>query len=266
MVGGKCAGPQDFGAAFTALLDAAALTPDKIVSRLARNGVPISRSVLYDWKKGAHLPEDANLLLAVVNVCLAAAGDRRADLRPAPHDDGDWKRLLAQAKETRDSRAGRTRRAEPKSRRMGSVAHGRLIVDWDPVELGVHRAIGLKALPDYVPRRHDELLMSVLNPASMGSRLVVLRGGSSTGKSRAAYQAILERLPDWQVDYPRTAAALADRLGAGVAPRTVLWLDELRHYVDEVDGPRALTRLAELLAATGQVVAITCLWPEVWAA
>ena len=59
---------------------------------------------------------------------------------------------------------------------------------------------------------------------------MVLRGGSSTGKTRAAYEAVLGRLADWQLDYPRDPGALTVRLDAGIPARTVLWLGELRQY------------------------------------
>lgn len=94
-------GPEDFGAAFTSLLDAAGATPDSVVRAL---NAAVSRSVLYDWKKGAHLPNDSQLLLQVVEVCLQLAGDD-ADLRGAPGGVQGWLKLLAEAKQTRDNDA-----------------------------------------------------------------------------------------------------------------------------------------------------------------
>lgn len=94
----------------------------------------------------------------------------------------------------------------------------------------------------------------------------MLRGGSSTGKSRAAYQAVKECLPSWRVDYPRTPAALEQRLRDGVAPHSVIWLGELRDYVERADGPVALDLLADLLDSDRQIVVITTLWHEHWAA
>src|SRR5215469_11403037 len=86
---------------------------------------------------------------------------------------------------------------------------GRVVGRWDPVELGVHQVIGGGLLPTYVPRPHDDLLRAVLDSAVASSRLVVVRGGSSTGKTRAAYQAVAHVLSDWQLDYPLNAAALS---------------------------------------------------------
>jgi hypothetical protein len=141
--------------------------------------------------------------------------------------------------------------------------HGRLARDWDPAELGVHRVVGGGPQPPYIPRRHDELLKAMLNPAVRASRLVVVRGGSSTGKSRAAYQAVMARLAGWRLEYPQDPAALADHLETGIPNRTVLWLGELRDYADADGGPQALSRLAGLLHGDGNIV-ITTVWPEHW--
>jgi hypothetical protein len=142
--------------------------------------------------------------------------------------------------------------------------HGKLSRLWDPVDLGVHRVIGGGPLPPYIRRSHDFLLQAVLGPEVAANRLIAVRGGSSTGKSRAAYEAVLDLLPDWLLDYPLTAGALVERLEVGVGRRTVLWLGELRHYVSDVDGSKALGRLADLMAHDAQVVVITTLWPRDW--
>ena len=140
-------------------------------------------------------------------------------------------------------------------------SHGRRVRRWDPVDLGVHQVIGGGRMPPYVHRPHDELLRAVLDPAVAASRLVVVRGGSSTGKTRAAYEAVADRLPGWRVDYPLDPAALAGRLEAGIPARTVLWLGELSQYAD--GGPAVLGPLADLLQGKGHLV-ITTMWPEQW--
>ncbi|MGH3288736.1 MAG: hypothetical protein ACRDPD_29340, partial [Streptosporangiaceae bacterium] len=140
-------------------------------------------------------------------------------------------------------------------------AHGRPVTQWKPVELGVHQVIGGGPMPAYVRRPHDELLRAVLDPAVPASRLVVVRGGSSTGKTRAAYEAVTGLLADWQLDYPLTASALDARLEAGIPARTVLWLGELRQYADADGGLAVLGRLADLLMREGHLV-ITTMWPE----
>ena len=127
----------------------------------------------------------------------------------------------------------------------------------------MHQVIGGGPMPAYVRRPHDELLRAVLDPAVPASRLVVVRGGSSTGKTRAAYEAVADRLADWQLDYPLDPGALAARLEAGIPARTVLWLGELRQYADADGGAAVLGRLADLLEGEGHLV-ITTMWPEHW--
>ena len=139
---------------------------------------------------------------------------------------------------------------------------------WKPTELGVHPATGggrPGSMPAYVRRPHDEVLRSMLDPGVPGSRLIVVRGEACTGKSRAAYEAVADRLADWSLEYPPTAAALAARLEAGIPAWTVLWLGELCRYADADGGAAALSRLAGLLEGDGHVV-ITTIWPEHWAA
>ena len=92
--------------------------------------------------------------------------------------------------------------------------YGRRVAQWTPVELGMHRVIDAGPMPTYVRRPHDELLRAALDPAVPASRLVVVRGGSSTGKTRAAYEAVAGRLAGWRLDYPLNPAALKERLDA----------------------------------------------------
>jgi hypothetical protein len=153
----------------------------------------------------------------------------------------------------------------PGSTTADKPTYGRSAARWDPVELGVHQVIGGGPMPPYVRRRHDDLLLAVLDPAVPTSRLVVVRGGSSTGKTRAAYEAVAARLADWQLDYPLDPGALAARLETGVPARTVLWLGELRQYADADGGPAVLASLADLLDDNGHLV-ITTVWPEQWTA
>ena len=141
--------------------------------------------------------------------------------------------------------------------------HGQPVRRWDPVELGVHQVTRDGRMPTYIRRPHDELLRAVLDPAVPASRLVVVRGGSSTGKTRAAYEAVADRLADLRVDYPLDPAALKERLDAGIPPGTVLWLGELRQYADADGGAAVLGRLADLLEGEGRLV-ITTMWPEQW--
>ena len=258
----RSAASVDFGSALTALLRAAGLKPDGVRAELGDRRRLVSRSTLYDWMKNEHLPEDDGPLLEIVHLCLATAQRRGVPVAPAPEDEGGWRRLLAEAKQARDARVAQAGRSP--SRLVGPTGRGESIQHWNPVTLGVHRAIGGGPQPGYVRRHHDDLLRRVLDPAVARSRIVVLRGGSSTGKTRAAYEAIRDCLPGWLLDYPRTAAILAGRLQEGFAPCTVVWLDELRHFTHQ--DTAVLAELNDLLTRNGRIVVITTLWPAHWAA
>jgi hypothetical protein len=151
----------------------------------------------------------------------------------------------------------------PEPAAAGKPTRGHPAAQWNPVELGVHQAIDGGPMPTYIRRPHDELLRAVLDPAVPASRLIVVRGGSSTGKTRAAYEAVAGQLADWQLDYPLNVAALKERLDAGIPIRTVLWLGELRQYADADGGTEVLGRLADLLQGEGHLL-ITSMWPEQW--
>jgi hypothetical protein len=148
------------------------------------------------------------------------------------------------------------------------VPDARPVGRWEPAELGVHPVTGggsHGSLPAYIRRPHDEVLRRVLDPEVADSRLIVLRGGACAGKSRAAYEAVADRLADWRLVYPPTSAALTALLAAGIPAWTVLWLGELRRYANADDGAVALSRLAELLGGESHLV-ITTVWPEHWEA
>jgi hypothetical protein len=139
----------------------------------------------------------------------------------------------------------------------------RLAGQWTPAELGVHPVAGGGPLPAYVRRPHDERLRVILAPPVAGSRLVVVRGEPGAGTTRAAWEAVAGLLAEWPLEYPRTAAALAARLAAGIPAGTVLWLGELGRYADADGGADALDRLDDLFDEDGYLVVAT-IWPWQW--
>lgn len=231
-----------FFVCFNTLIQASGLTPREISSRLRGTRHAVGRTTIYEWINGQHLPENADQFLAVMHACMGAAGERQADLGGLPRDDEAWRRVLAAA--------------------GGKTTRGKVISDWDPIRLGVYRVIGGGKLPAYVTRDHDDLLHAALDPGSAANRLIVLRGGSSTGKSRTAFEAIRARLPTWLVDYPPSEVATLARLSAGLRPQTVLWLDELRDYAETRAGRNALARLADLLGGEDKVIVLATLGPS----
>ena len=152
----------------------------------------------------------------------------------------------------------------------------------DPFDLEVHRPVqpegappDLPDLPSYVPREHDQVLGQVVRAAAAGrSGITVLVGGSSTGKTRAYWEALgllRDQDPPWRLWHPIDPSPpdAALRELPGIKPRTVVWLNEAQLYLDTADerGERVAARLRELLrdAGGGPVVVLATVWPEYWA-
>ena len=151
----------------------------------------------------------------------------------------------------------------------------------DPFDLEVHRPVqpedapaGLPVLPPYTPREPDEVLGQVVRAAAGGrSGIAVLVSGSSTGKTRARWEALAplrDQDPPWRLWHPIDPsppdAALAEL--AGIEPRTVVWLNEAQLYLETADerGERVAAGLRELLRDPGRapVLVLATLWPEYW--
>lgn len=160
---------------------------------------------------------------------------------------------------------------------------GRLLAEvTDPFSLEVHRAVqsgnspaGLPALPPYVTRDHDLKLAELVQSAADGvSGIAVLVGGSSTGKTRACWEALrmLRERPDpWRLWHPidpsRPQAALRGLTQIG--PQTVVWLNEAQLYLDvpaEGLGERIAAGLREAVRdpARAPVLVLATLWPQHW--
>jgi tetratricopeptide (TPR) repeat protein len=155
-------------------------------------------------------------------------------------------------------------RTGPQPRPAGAVR----VRDARPRRLGVHAAIQMPGavgeLPPYVPRDLDVDLRSAISAAvADGGGFVLLVGSSSVGKTRALAGAVQTVVPDWWLIHPDpTDADHLRAVAAGLATRTVVWLDELQRYLDP---PTALTAgLVRRLTAAGSVVLGT-LWPDEYA-
>jgi hypothetical protein len=103
--------------------------------------------------------------------------------------------------------------------------------------------------------------------------VVVLVGGSSTGKTRACWEALhlLRDQPGpWRLWHPidpsRPDAALREL--PAIEPRTVVWLNEAQFYLDVPGGvgERVAAGLRELLRDPGRgpVLVLATLWPQFW--
>ena len=151
------------------------------------------------------------------------------------------------------------------------------VSQWDPFSLGVHRSIiatqrswsgDLQQLPFYVPRDHDRQLRDLLNASPGSPLMVVLTGLSCTGKTRAAYEAVRNCLPEWRLIRPETAGDLLQFLADNdpLSPKTVIWLNETQIYLDGQDGEKAAASLRRVLAGSSCVVVLGSMWTSDWQA
>jgi glycine cleavage system regulatory protein/spore maturation protein SpmB len=149
----------------------------------------------------------------------------------------------------------------------------------DPFALEVHRPVDpdvpqpdLPVLPRYVSREHDAALAEVVTAAAAGtSGIAVLVGGSSTGKTRACWEALTllrDQPKPWRLWHPIDPQGALAGL-AGVEPRTVAWLNETQRYLGPVGGAgeQVAAGLRELLLERdrGPVLVLATLWPDYWA-
>ncbi|MFI6587429.1 transcriptional regulator [Embleya sp. NPDC050493] len=240
-----------------------------------RPAVVLSATVLSDWFNGRGVPADRVRFAFLVTWLEheAARLDRAYVATPA----AVWEQRRAEAERERRS-PGRPRAshgADPPA--CGKGFAGRPVREFtDPFALEVHRAIdapehtqaGLPVLPVYVPRAHDgELCEAVERAAGGESTMVTLVAGSSSGKTRACWEA-LRAVPDgWRLWHPlhpsppEAAAAGLSRVG----PRTVVWLNEAQTYLEPAGvGQRIATGLRELLndPRRGPVLVLATLWPD----
>jgi hypothetical protein len=125
-------------------------------------------------------------------------------------------------------------------------------------------------LPAYIVRQHDRGLKAVVDAAVAGrSGIAVLVGGSSTGKTRALWEAVRELPAPWRLWHPlsptRADAALAGL--TDIAPHTVVWLNEAQHYLGpELVGEHVAAGLRELFhdPLRAPVLVLATLWSEHW--
>jgi hypothetical protein len=271
--------PERFAAALRALYTAAGAPPYRVLVRQGagqRPQVKLTDSSLSDWINGRSVPADLAAVRFLVGYLESIAGRRGHQAR----GHGWWSALHAQARQFIYAKRGDL--PESRATTTATTARqrvGRPIRSYTPLALEVHRAIDVfdsvqpgDDLTPYVERDHDIHIREVVDAVADGaSRMLVLVGGSSTGKTRACWQAI-QCLPDrwwlWHpIDPSRTAAAALEL--SQVRPYTVAWLNDAQHYLLTADpalGERVAAGLRTLLRdeARGPVLILATIWPEFW--
>lgn len=213
-----------------------------------------------EWlrRDGGRAPRDADQVWALVQVWCRWAGRS-----PRPNDRQYWNGLVEAAQ-------------PPRTARSDTV--GRPLGEWpDPLDLELHPAIEsphdrLPGLPAYVEREHDTVLEQVVREALRRSTMTVLVGEAATGKTRACWESLRLLPDDWNLWHPiapsRPQATLKEIRSVG--PRTVIWLNELQHYLltPGVDlGEQVAAELRVLLRDRnrGPVLVLGTIWPRHWA-
>ncbi|GAA2034466.1 hypothetical protein GCM10009839_38740 [Catenulispora yoronensis] len=146
-----------------------------------------------------------------------------------------------------------------------------------PANLEVHAAAksvfdknSCTAEPDppltaYLPRGHDFELRKILSGTFAGgpSRLVILTGESSTGKTRALYEALLEVAPNAPLLHPTDAGDLLTFIKGGrVRSGCVLWLNEAQRFLYGTDGENAAGQLHAILHGSTGIAVVGTLWTD----
>jgi hypothetical protein len=131
-----------------------------------------------------------------------------------------------------------------------------------PRQLGIHATItaddATNELTSYVKRDFDVRLQDVIAKGVDAGCFVVLMGGSSTGKTRSLYEAVMNVVPDWWLVQPTRTRDIVDLVEAPI-DKIVLWLDDLHRFLG---GEPALTNDMVTRLVRKRTIVVGTLWPE----
>jgi hypothetical protein len=240
-----------------------------------------SPTTIGKWLHEGQFPQDIDSLLNLVRAVRTKAEE--AGLLQEPDvalllDTQQW-RSAYEAEAHRRADGTRTSVLAAQAREiLKRTLPGQPLADvTDPFHLEVHRAIGsevagLPELPAYVEREHDRLLAEVVAQAAAGaSRIAVLVGGSSTGKTRTCWEAphlLHEQEEPWQLWHPdptQPHTVLTEL--ANLAPHTVVWLNEAQFCLSPTPTGEEVARALRTLLHDPRrtpVLVLATLWPEHW--
>lgn len=243
------------------------------VARHAGGGSPVSKLTgkkISAWKTGTNVPRVFAELEGVLRVLIRGArSSGTQNVTSGLYDERQWAKWWREARHPQMEQ-----RASDQLPALGQIIDANL----NPFDLEVHRAIGSKGdefsltLPPYIKRVEDDYLRRIVDQTNTHSPIGVLIGGSSTGKTRMCWEAI-QHLAGWRLWHPINPGrpeALLDALERNlIPPRTVLWLNEIQHYLNTPGsgtGERVAAGLRELLRDGGRVpiLALGTIWPEYW--
>ncbi|WP_256726546.1 tetratricopeptide repeat protein [Streptomyces acidiscabies] len=175
-------------------------------------------------------------------------------------------------------------RGDPPARdRTASSRRVNLVGDLEPADalhLEVHPAFetdissgALSVLPPYIarPASVDDELRHQVARAAKSSRLLMVVGGSSTGKTRSCWEAVRAELPNWRIVHPlapdRPAALMRALREDVLEPRTVLWLNEANLYLLVKNYAAQVSASLQAVLTDpqrGPVLVLGTMWPDFW--
>ncbi|MFE2961183.1 P-loop NTPase family protein, partial [Nocardia tengchongensis] len=240
--------PQDLRVALRTLFASKHLSQNRVVARVNDAGTELGRSTLSNILSGATHLARWDTIASILTACQISDRELLA-----------WEQAY--------QRASQDGAGEPLTEHLNLI------------DLGLHKAITLDrswhdeaTLTAYVPRPHDSALAEIVTTVLGGqSKFVLLLGDSSTGKTRALWEALapLRGHGGWRLWHPTSPdrrTALREGL-ARARPRTVLWLNESQEYLggDGHSGDeQAAVALRDLLGdpLRGPVLIVGTLWRQ----
>ncbi|MFD8733394.1 hypothetical protein ACFV06_00555 [Streptomyces sp. NPDC059618] len=243
-----------------------------------------SPTTVGNWLRNIQFPQSFEPLLMIVRAVASQARAAGLDRQPAAAsvlDEQLWRRAYAAEAQRRADGTRVSVQAEQSRAVLERLRPGRPLSEvTDPFQLEVHHSIDSSRanqalLPTYVRRTHDDALADAVTQAAAGaSKIAVLVGGSSTGKTRACWEALnllRAQTQPWKLWHPidpsRPAAVLAEL--TNLAPYTVVWLNEAQDYLAHDGlGEQVAAGLRTLLTDPKRrpVVILATLWPDHWSA
>ncbi|MEV7182676.1 hypothetical protein [Kitasatospora sp. NPDC093102] len=240
---------------------------DSVIRRAAKapSATRLNTSSVNEWINGKSVPARQRELAILVRVL---------DFWNSP-GEAAWEKASRTGREAHFERLRLAARSEKRSKRGGAVPAGGTtplsMALENPYTLEVHKPIVIDGapagLPAYMARAHDSVLRSAL--LGKNPQLIVLVGGSSTGKTRAAYEAIRELPQGWSFYHPiapsKPEALLSFLDGEAGPEKTVVWLNELQDYLfPSVVGERVAASLRVALSRKSETLFIGTMWPIYW--
>lgn len=179
----------------------------------------VAPTTVGQWLLGTRFPQRVDGVLRIVEALRSRAAGlgigSSAHATPLLNDQR-WremyeaeaaKRAQRSAAETEKAQGLRVLAAYDAQRIAGLPDPPRPLAQWTAKQLGVHAAVSGDRdfavdefnLPQYSSRAHDaDLLRTLLDSKKNGkASLVIVRGGSCSGKTRTAYEGIKSVVPEW---------------------------------------------------------------------